>query len=689
MSLGVPDVRVRLTAEGEAQVVAALRKVVSESQRTGAASARSFGQFNTALAGTRRLLQQVAAAAGIGALVALAKQGSEAADQVGKMSQRVGASVRNLSALGFAAKTADVDLETLGKALVFLNRRTVEFQAGSKDAARDFKALGLQVRDFEGKDAAERFDLIAKAFARLEDSPEKTALGFRVFGRQVAAVIPLLNELGGEGGLDGAIRKAREFGVLLSEDTARATQAINDDFTIIKEQVIAGAARFVEGLAPAVHAVLGDVQDTLGDNQDAWKEWGKVVGQTIGFVVLTVSQLVDNVVTGFRQLFAALDVRLELDPRKTIANFRAAADEIKRLEDEAEVREAERRQRFLLLAEPGRFAAVRRGVVEAPVVEDADAKRERDAEAKRRAAEAKRLAAERERARVAAEKARFDQQSLTAETALAELADRRAQVEQLVSAGLLTQEEGAQRVRAAQEEMLPVLREILRSFVLVAAANPFDQEAQQRALEFAAALREVETDVAAVDDLVGQLRTTAKDAFREGLVNALTDAVREGQRLLDVVRNIGLALLQAVQQALTLRLATSLANAVFPTPHAMGGPVEGPGTGTSDSVPAMLSRGEYVVRAAVVQQPGMLEALEAVNQGLAAPVLNGPRGVRRFADGGFVSGAGVGGPAQTSVAIGLEEGLVVRHLESPAGERAVVRVLAKNPRAAGSALRKG
>lgn len=48
-----------------------------------------------------------------------------------------------------------------------------------------------------------------------------------------------------------------------------------------------------------------------------------------------------------------------------------------------------------------------------------------------------------------------------------------------------------------------------------------------------------------------------------------------------------------------------------------GGAVRGPGTGTSDSIPAMLSHGEFVVRAAVVGQPGVLEHLKVLNAGVA------------------------------------------------------------------------
>ena len=57
--------------------------------------------------------------------------------------------------------------------------------------------------------------------------------------------------------------------------------------------------------------------------------------------------------------------------------------------------------------------------------------------------------------------------------------------------------------------------------------------------------------------------------------------------------------------------------------HATGGHITGPGSGTSDSIPAMLSNGEYVVRANAVKAIGV-DALDKLNH------------AEKFADGGKV-----------------------------------------------------
>lgn len=78
----------------------------------------------------------------------------------------------------------------------------------------------------------------------------------------------------------------------------------------------------------------------------------------------------------------------------------------------------------------------------------------------------------------------------------------------------------------------------------------------------------------------------------------------------------------------------------------------GPGTGTSDSIPSMLSAGEYIVRAASVRKYGRA-LLDAINSGLYAPV-------PRFATGGLVaagaSGGGGGGDGAGTMNINLSVG---------------------------------
>jgi hypothetical protein len=57
-----------------------------------------------------------------------------------------------------------------------------------------------------------------------------------------------------------------------------------------------------------------------------------------------------------------------------------------------------------------------------------------------------------------------------------------------------------------------------------------------------------------------------------------------------------------------------------------GGLIQGPGTGTSDSIHMAVSHGEYIVKAAAVAQPGVLPMLHAINTGsVSGGKLQGPK----------------------------------------------------------------
>ena len=122
---------------------------------------------------------------------------------------------------------------------------------------------------------------------------------------------------------------------------------------------------------------------------------------------------------------------------------------------------------------------------------------------------------------------------------------------------------------------------------------------------------------------------------------------------------------------------------------ASGGLVSGPGTGTSDSIPARLSNGEFVVRASAVRQPGVLDHLTALNEGMGRPVVRGSREVPRFATGGLVQAAD-GGGQEAGIVVGLEEGVIVRKvlgaLKTKEAQRIQIENLGHNQKRARNAL---
>lgn len=129
------------------------------------------------------------------------------------------------------------------------------------------------------------------------------------------------------------------------------------------------------------------------------------------------------------------------------------------------------------------------------------------------------------------------------------------------------------------------------------------------------------------------LETSAEQAFNHVWQLAVD--------LLNRIKTAGSDALSGIGSAIS-SAASSVASAAG---FASGGYVSGPGSGTSDSIPARLSNGEYVVRAAAVRAPGILSVLHMINgMKFAIPPM---AGIPRFAAGGLV-GATAGIPAVAS-----------------------------------------
>lgn len=121
---------------------------------------------------------------------------------------------------------------------------------------------------------------------------------------------------------------------------------------------------------------------------------------------------------------------------------------------------------------------------------------------------------------------------------------------------------------------------------------------------------------------------------------AITDWITGAQSFGDAMKNILQQLIaQLIQAAIYATIVAACTgggggfaarwSSAFGKAFATGGSVDGPGTGTSDSIPAMLSNGEYVLNAQAVDRLGV-------------PFLNGLNTgrLRGFASGGLVGSGG-------------------------------------------------
>lgn len=164
-------------------------------------------------------------------LAAFVKSSIDAADEMGKLSQRVGVGTEALSALNYAASLSDVSTESMANGLKKLAVNAADTAKGTGEARDAFAALGINVKDSTGnlKGADVLMGEVAAQFAQFEDGAAKTALAVKLFGKAGADLIPMLNA--GAQGLADMRAEAERLGIIISPEQAKAAEEFNDSLT--------------------------------------------------------------------------------------------------------------------------------------------------------------------------------------------------------------------------------------------------------------------------------------------------------------------------------------------------------------------------------------------------------------------------------------------------------------------------
>ena len=198
-----------------------------------------------------------------------------------------------------------------------------------------------------------------------------------------------------------------------------------------------------------------------------------------------------------------------------------------------------------------------------------------------------------------------------------------------VQTGLITHLAGQQKLKEVYaqtvteiEKQLPLLQQL--------AKMPGAQGEQARQM-----LEQMKLKIVELKTAGNELQKAFEDGLTRGIESSLMSLAQGTMTLKDAIKNLALTVVNAMAQVAAQQLALQAVSGITglfggaagaSVMAATGGYIRGPGTGTSDSIPARLSNGEFVVREAMVRKYGV-GFLHAINRGRLAG----------FADGGLVS----------------------------------------------------
>lgn len=577
-------------------------------------------------------------------------QGSiDAADAASKSAASTGMAVEEYTALKYAAELAGIGVEELDGALTKFNRTIDQAAGGGEKQLAAFDRVGVSITNASGqlKSNDQLLAEVADRFQAMPDGIQKTAMAMELFGKSGAKLIPLLN--GGAEGLAELKAEAEKLGVVISGEQAAQSEVFNDNITRLG-QAGQGAANQIAGEMLPTLVELSELLVDVNKNTEASSVVATafagvlkvlataaiILGDAFGSVGRFIGGAAAAAMSAAQGKFSeAADIMRQVGED----NARATSEAAKRIEKlwdgsgEAAAKAATEQKEIQLKIETDLKAHIDQvGDLQKQQVREAnEALRERVAAERAATAEVAKLKKEQLETEKRYNEFRAKLSGAGAGSATyGQAQDLKIQARQALKAG---DYEGARRSAQAALEVLSKLQDAGENTYgfqgFADELQAIEQNAERISLEnaqktAATATAEVQKLKNLIDS-IKDVKLTIKTSDEElaGLKTKMQQLAAEiGQTLVIPIQ------VQPVSSGLPVN--TTPGDPDVPMPAlASGGHVRGPGTGTSDSILARLSNGEFVVKAAAVRKYGV----NMLNQ------LNGmhykPPG---YAMGGLVSG---------------------------------------------------
>jgi hypothetical protein len=673
------EVKITADASGLARGVAvaqgSLAKLQSQLVAIEATSAKAFSFAGLAGFG----LSLTAAAA---SMVALVKATADYGDQLYNLSLSTGVAVEELSKLQYAAELSDVSNETLSKGLANLSKVMVAAANGAQESGKLFERFEIPLRNADGtmRKATEVLYDLADAFNAMPDGAEKTNLAMDLFGKKIGGeFLKYLSD--GSAGLKAMGDEAERLGRVLNTEQAKAGDEFNDSMTRLKAGATAFGYAVGNELIPLLNKWVGEMNDATKSSDGFWKtflKWPLGISEVQKARDATASiAALDKQITALRANVAASKSDSlygfndgQVDKLAKLEAERAELAKLQNQKVESEDKESAARRVSIAaqlqreLARLEQLKAIASGKVSADILKtdkERTAEQIKDAEKLRAALQSAWEASRKEALKAGEDAQKLFDKALGVRTSAADKAN------ELRNAGLSEEEKQASALSTATD-----LKGQGDYYAAAAAAAKLDGRTKDfekylkqsetfldRAMKFAESSGNADLVEGTGDSQARLIESQARAkqaeaAALEAQAQAQAETIKKLDTDLDALKAKAasvevkvditqaegqIAALQAQLAALndktvtiTMQTVATDINSAGLGGFAGGGRIRGPGSGTSDSILARLSNGEFVIKAAAVDHygAGLLSRINSMQ-------------LPRFASGGIVGGSSSGG----------------------------------------------
>lgn len=206
------------------------------------------------------------AAAGVAAAIgAVTVKSGQWADDINTMSKVYSISTTDLQKYSAAAKLVDVEVETIAKSHVKLEKQMMSAADGTGASAEAFEKLGVSVTNADGslKNGDQVWQETIQALGKMENETERDALAMQLMGRSATELNPLIED-GGKA-YEQLAETMQKYGLdFIDQETLDQANAFNDSLDTMKAVGMVAFQQLGTTLAAYLAPAMEKIVDVVG-----------------------------------------------------------------------------------------------------------------------------------------------------------------------------------------------------------------------------------------------------------------------------------------------------------------------------------------------------------------------------------------------------------------------------------------
>jgi hypothetical protein len=285
------DVRVKISAEGIAEVVQAFQKISSEAKKSGKEAASGFSELNKQFGELgKNLLGGLGLALLADKFKEMFKSALEGSEVLTRLSAQTGISTGAIQALQRAARETGLSTEVANAAMVKFTAAIGKAEIGSKQSATALADLGIKASEISKLSPDQQLTKVAGALSKIADPARRARDEMALFGRSGVEMDQALIKVGTEG-FAPFIAHLQELGLYLDQDAIASLKAASESFRQMGDTVKGVATQFITGLVPGLSAAVDEL--TRASNSSGVSGF-KAIGEGVGVVFRAVVNAMEH-----------------------------------------------------------------------------------------------------------------------------------------------------------------------------------------------------------------------------------------------------------------------------------------------------------------------------------------------------------------------------------------------------------